>query len=163
MKYLLTFLLFISLQADAQDCKLIRETDAYTKELRISTGFMQLEGATLSIDANKQEIDFLFSIAGDDKCYTDASVAAIFFEGTKLKVTQRNAGSMNCEGFFHFIFKNGANGPQLLKKMSTQKVAKIIFTGNNKTETTITLSPEQQQILMDLSACMLKDAPTLVK
>jgi hypothetical protein len=163
MKRILFALLLSPLGMLAQDCKLISETDPYTKEVKLSTGFMDLEGARLTIDATKQEVDFLFAIVGADKCYTDASTAAIFFEGTKTKLTQRNGGSMNCEGLFHFIFRNGTTPPSVFQKLSTQKVTKIVFTGNNKAETTVTLDPEQQQILMELAACMMKEAPKLIQ
>ena len=54
MKYLLPCLLILGLQARSQECKLIHETDPYTKQLKISTGFLELEGASLTIDVNKQ-------------------------------------------------------------------------------------------------------------
>ena len=154
--------------ATAQDstainCKLITETDPYTKEKVISSGFIEMVGGSLTIDANKQEITMLFTISGVDKCFTDAATAAIFFVGTKVKQTQRHNGSMNCEGIFNFTFRNTTLAPQLLRRFATQKVEKIIFTGNNKKETTITLEPEQQQILLNLSACMMKESPTLLQ
>ncbi len=163
MKRISFVILLFPLFLNAQDCKLKRQTDVYTKEQTISTGFIPLEGASLSIDASKTEIDMLFSVTGTDKCFTDASTAAIFFEGTKFKQTQRNGGSMNCEGLFHFIFRNGTTAPVLLRKLSTQKIEKIVFTGNNKKETIVTLTPEQRQMVMDLAACMVKEAPALIK
>ena len=162
MKYLLIAFLLSPVFVTAQDCKLIHDKDVYTKELKLSTGFIQLDGASLTIDATKPEVDMLFSIEGLDKCYTDASTAAIFFEGTKMKFTQRNGGTMNCEGLFHFIFRNGNTYPMLLNKFSTLKVEKIVFTGNDKKETTVTLTPPQQQMVMSLTACMLKEAPSLL-
>ena len=163
MKYLFVFLLSIPLLSLSQECKLIRQTDPYTKLKTVSTGFISLQGASLSIDASKPEIDFIFTLKGLNKCFSDASTAAIFFAGSKVKLTQRNSGSMNCEGIFHFIFRNGAIAPVLLRKLSTTKVDKILFTGNDKTETLITLTPEQQQILLDASACIAKEAPGLLQ
>ena len=163
MKYILFTFLILSLKTAAQDCQLFRETDPYTKETKLSSGFVRLQGASLSMDANKLEIDFLFSLEGRDKCFTDASTAAVFFEGSKVKFTQRNSGSMNCEGFFHFIFRNNNSIPSLLQKMSTQKLSKIVFTGNDKRETMVSLSAEQQKIVMDLATCMVKEAPTIIK
>ena len=115
------------------------------------------------MDANKQEIDLLFTVSGVDRCFTDASTAMIFFVGSKQKQSQRNSGSMNCEGLFHFNFRNSTSQPILLRKFSTQKIEKIVFTGNNKKEYTIVLTPDQQQIVMDLTACILKEAPALLK
>ncbi len=162
MKYLLFAFLMLPVLIQAQDCKLIRDKDVYTKELKLSSGFIQLDGASLTIDATKPEIDMLFSIEGNDKCYTDASTANIFFEGTKMKFTQRNGGTMNCEGLFHFIFRNGNTYPVVLQKFATLKIEKIVFIGNDKKETTVTLTPPQQQMVMALTACVLKEAPSLL-
>ena len=163
MHYILFIVLGFTTVTHAQDCKLIKETDPYTKEIKLTTGYITLEGAKLTIDANKQEIDCFFSISGADKCFTDASTAAIFFEGTKIKMTQRNNGSMNCEGSIHFLFKNNPTPAVFLQRISTQKITRIVFTGNNKTETEIRLTGEQQQIVMDLAACMYKEAPKLLQ
>lgn len=162
MKYLLLLLVLIPAISGAQDCKLIRDKDTYTHELKLSTGFIQLDGASLTIDATKPEVDMFFSIEGPDKCFTDASTANIFFEGTKMKFSQRNGGTMNCEGLFHFIFRNGNTYPMLLNKFATLKVEKIVFVGNDKKETTVTLTPPQQQQVMAFTACMLKEAPSLL-
>lgn len=168
MKPILCFLLLFPLLSRAQDsmavqCKLSRETDPFTKETRISTGFLALDGGSVTIDAGSTEIDFLFSIEGADRCYDNNSTAVIFFEGTKLKLTARNGGSMNCEGLFHFIFKNTTTPNNLLNKLMTQKINHIVFTGNNKKEATINLSPMDQQALMTLAACLVNEAKTLIK
>lgn len=164
MKYLTLLFAFLPVFAfSQQECQLIRETDPYTKQKTISTGFIDLQGASLTIDASKPEIDLLFTLKGLDKCFTDASTAAIFFEGTKTRQTQRNNGSMNCEGLFHFIFRNGTTAPLLLRKMATQKIQKIVFTGNDKLETVVTLDADQQLAVMTLTACIIKEAPTLLQ
>lgn len=162
-KPILLLVLAMPLAVLAQDCKLIKQTDVYTKEKTISTGFITLDRASLSIDASKAEIDFFFTLLGADKCFTDDSMASIFFVGSKIRQSQRNTGSMNCDGIFHFIFLNRNSQPALLKKLSTQKIEKIVFTGNNKTETIITFTPEQQQVVMDLAACVVKEAPSLLQ
>ncbi len=105
----------------------------------------------------------LFSVKGADKCFSDMSSAALFFAGTKMKQTQRNNGTMNCEGLFHFIFRNTVTPPVLLRKLSTQKIDKIVFTGNDKVETIVTLTPEQQQVVMDLAACIARETPGLLQ
>jgi hypothetical protein len=163
MKILLVTVFLFPLWLSAQDCKLKRTTDPYTREIKLSTGFIALQGASLSIDADSKEIDFFFSIDGRDKCFTNASTATVFYEGTKMKANFRNSGTMNCEGFFHIIFKNGAATPALLQRLITQKIANIIFTGNNKTQTTVGLNAEQRQTIMSLGDCLIKEAKTLIK
>lgn len=147
----------------AVNCKLSRETDPFTKEIKISTGFLQLDGGSVTMDATKTEIDFLFSIEGADRCYDDNSTALIFFEGSKLKLTARNGGSMNCEGLFHFIFKNSLSQTSVLSKLTTQKVNRIVFTGNNKKETTIPLTAVDQQAFITLANCITREAKTLIQ
>jgi len=160
--------LFAPFFAKAQDtaavvCKLIRETDPFTKETRLSTGFIFLDGGAVTIDADSKEIDVLFSIEGADKCYDNNSVAAIFFEGIKTKLNSRNGGTMNCEGLFHFVFKNSASTPSLLQKIITQKINHIVFTGNNKKESTITISAKDQEALVTLATCLVNEAKKMIK
>ena len=172
MKYIFLLCLALPVLASAQtapkdsavkDCKLIRETDPYTKEKKISSGFIPLEGGQINFDVSKAEVDILFSVRGADKCFSDASTASIFYVGSKLKQTQRNNGSMNCEGLFHFVFRNTATPALLLRKLATTKVEKIVFTGNDKKETVVTLTEEQQQLVMDLAACINREAALLLQ
>ena len=155
--------MIVPLASFAQECKLIKATDPFTKEKTISSGFISMEGASLTIDANKLEIDMLFTISGADKCFSDGAMVSIFFAGTKSKLTQRNNGPMNCEGIIHFILRNSTTPQSLLKRFATQKIEKFVFTGNNKKESIITLTPEQQQLLVSLSACIMNEAPTLLQ
>jgi hypothetical protein len=168
MKYFTLIIFLLPLFLEAQDsthapCKLIKETDPYTKETKLSSGFISLQaGASLTLDADGKEIDFFFTIP--DECFTDASTVFIFFEGSKVKTTYRNSGSMNCEGNFHFIFRNGPVTPTVLQKLGTQKVASFVFTGDDKKKpTTISLLPDQQKIFMEIAACMATEAKTLIK
>lgn len=163
MKYTLIVFFMIPLWLPAQDCKVKKTTDPYTKEVKQSTGFIQLQGASLSIEADSKEIDFFFSMDGKEKCFSDASTAVVFYEGTKMKANFRNGGPVNCEGFFHIIFRNIAATPALLQRLITQKITSIQFTGNNKTKTTITLSPDEQHTVMNRADCLIKEAKTLVK
>jgi len=166
LSFLLLFALPVFVQAQDStklNCKLTTEVDPFTKEKKISTGFIRLDGADVTIDATKTDIDFLFSIQGADRCYDNNSSAFIFFEGTKVKLTAKNAGSMNCEGLFHFTFKNSVNPVSLLIKLSTQKVSHILFTGNNKKEADIILTPNDQQSFMNQAACLLAEAKTLLQ
>jgi hypothetical protein len=162
MKNLSLIVFLFPLWLSAQDCKLKRTTDPYTKEVKLSTGFIALQGASLSIDADSKEIDFFFSVDGRDKCFTNASTAAVFYEGTKMKANFRNNGTMNCEGFFHIIFKNGTATPALLQRLITQKISNIIFTGNDKTQTTVGLNAEQREAIMNLGNCLIKEAKSLL-
>lgn len=161
---ILTFFLPVfSFGQDSLHCKLNRETDPFTKEVKISTGFIELSGASVTIDATKTAIDFLFSIEGADRCYDNNSTAFIFFEGTKAKLTAKNGGSMNCEGLFHFIFKNTTSSTSLLTKLTTMKINNIVFTGNNKKEAKTELTPADQQAFVTLANCLVAEAKTLLK
>ena len=168
MKYISLIVLLLPLFMSAQDpvatgCKLIKETDPYTKETKLSSGFISLQmGASLNIDADSKEVDFFFTIP--DECYTDASTVFIFFEGTKVKATYRNTGSMNCEGYFHFNFRNLAGTPGGLQKLATQRVTSFVFNGNDKKKpTTISLLPDQQKTFMEVTACMIAESKALIK
>jgi hypothetical protein len=163
MKHLLTIILFLPLLSFSQDCKLRQEKDPYTKEAKLSSGFISLQGGSVTIDADNKEIDYFFTLTGADKCFTEASSVIIYFEGTKSKATFRNAGGMNCDGYFHFKFRNVASTHSTMKRLATLNVEQLIFTGNNKKETIITLLPEQQKMLKDFSACMVTESKTLIK
>jgi hypothetical protein len=158
------FLLFVlPLMAVGQDCKLNRDTDSFTKEVRLSTGFLELDNASLTIDADSREIDLFFTLSGADKCFDNNSTASVYFEGTKSKLNIRNGGTMNCEGFFHFIYKNAASDNSVLKRLLAQKMTHIVFTGNNKKETTLTFTPEDQELILKFANCLVKEAKTLLK
>jgi len=167
MKFVLTLLFALPLFAAGQDtlanCKLTKVTDPFTKETKISTEFLALDGALVSIDATSTEIDFLFSIEGADHCFDNNSTAAIYFEGTKTKLNSRNAGSMNCEGLFHINFKNTLVPNNLLTKMMATGINHILFTGNNKNDFTLNLTPIDQRALMVLTSCLVNEAKTLIK
>lgn len=161
MKSAVLLFCFLPLFGLAQDCKLIKEKDPYTREMKTSTGFITLQGASVTVDADSKEIDFFFSIPG--KCFNDASTVFIYLEGAKNKTTYRNAGSMNCDGYFHFKFKNSQATNTVLDKLSKQGVAHFIFTGTDKKEIAIDLLPAQQKIFMDAVSCLVTDAKTLIK
>lgn len=161
MRSICLLLFLFPLFAAAQDCTLIRENDPYTREAKLSTGFISLQGGSLTIDADSKEIDFFFVVK--DKCFNDGSTVFIFFEGSRTKTTYRNAGSMNCDGDFHFKYKNTPTPNYILKKLATLKVAHFIFMGDDKKELTVSLLPEQQQKLMQATACLVNEAKTLGK
>jgi hypothetical protein len=159
----LLVLLLLPTSLFAQECKLKKTIDPYTKETRLSTGFIKLDGAVLSVEADSKEIDFVFTMNAKEKCFSDAASAIVIYEGIKMKATYKNGGPVNCDGVFHIIFKNGVATPTLLQRLVTQKITSIAFTGNDKSQTTITLLPEDQQKLMVLGDCLIKEAKTLLK
>ena len=163
MKYSWLLVLIFPLCIQAQDCKLSRETDPFTTETKLSTGFMFFSGASLTIDADSKEVDLLFSLEGANKCFDNNSTAVVFFEGTKVKMNLRNAGTMNCEGLFHFIYKNSVNTTTQLQKLTTQKISQIVFTDANKKEITVTITGKDQELLISLGTCLVTEAKTLIR
>ncbi|HSU26864.1 MAG TPA: hypothetical protein VLJ68_00660, partial [Chitinophagaceae bacterium] len=74
-----------------------------------------------------------------------------------------NGGTMNCEGFFHIIFRNTPTPQSAMQKLTTTKVVSLLFTGNNKRETKIELNPEQQLLFMQVAGCLLTEAKAIIK
>lgn len=165
MKYLFIICLLVPVFSFAQeDCKLKKTIDQFNQEPRLSTGLVPFSSTSLAIDADAKEIDFLFSVKNqsEEKCFDDASTISFVFEG-KQKANFRNTGTMNCNGIFHVTFKNLATTPSALQRLASKKITAISLTGNNKSVTTITLGPQQQQELMDMIACLVKEGKTLIK
>lgn len=162
MKYQFCLLLLLPFFAFAQDCKLKHRKDPYTKEIKVSTGFIQLGGTQVSIEASKSDVDFMFSFGGG-KCFDDACTAALFYEGSKLKTNFKNNGTMNCDGLFHFTFRNTNPSPSALQNLATKKITSIRFKDNTKKEIVVTLNPEQQQLFMNQTACILEEAKKLLQ
>jgi hypothetical protein len=166
MKLIATIFLFTPLFITAQEteCKVKKSTDPYTKEARVSSGTIKLDGASLTIHADSKEIDFFFTMDGKEKCFNDQSTAVVLYEGkNKQKANFRNGGSMNCDGFFHFIFRNTVSTPSLLQKLITQKIVSIVITDTNKGQIVLNLSPEQQDAIISKGDCLMKEAKKLVK
>jgi hypothetical protein len=162
MKYCFSLLLMLPFFSRAQDCHLKTSKDPYTKEIKISTGFISLTGSQLSVEATKSEIDFMFSLEGG-KCFDDASTASVFYEGTRLKTNFKNSGTMNCDGLFHFTFRNTNPSPSALQNLAIKKISSIRFKDNTKKETGVTLTSEQQQMLMNLTNCIITEAKKLLQ
>lgn len=168
MKNLLAVLFFIPVFALAQDsCQLTKSTDAFTHQTKISTGFVSFvsNGAQLSIsvDATKTEIDFFLWFSKEQKCFDDQSTIQINFESERIKQNYRNTGSMNCEGAFHFTFKNVATTPYNLQRLVDKKISGFKLTGPNKTVTELSFTPEQRDQLKRMIACVIRDSKTLLK
>ncbi|HEV8504788.1 MAG TPA: hypothetical protein VGQ53_05295, partial [Chitinophagaceae bacterium] len=131
----------------------------YTREIKVSTGLVTLNNAQYSIQATKSEIDFMFSLEG--KCFDDVSTASVFFDGTRVKSNFKNSGTMNCEGLFHFTFRNTNPLPSALSNLGTKKITAIRFKDNTNKETGIILTADQQQMLTTLVNCMINEAKKL--
>jgi hypothetical protein len=167
MKTLLLLLLISPLISSAQDsCQLKRETDQFTHETRITTGFIPFNVSgiplSISVDATKAEIDFFLWIRNDSKCFDENSTIQLIFEGDKLKSNFKNTGSMNCEGAFHFTFRNSKSTATQLKRMTEKRINSIKLTGNDKSVTEISFSEEQKQMLLKMATCVATQAKTLL-
>jgi hypothetical protein len=164
MKQLLVLALLLPFFSFAQDCQIKKTKDQFTQYPKLSTGFVPFSSVSLSIDADSKEIDFLFSLTNktEGNCFDDVSTISFVYEG-KQKANFRNTGTMNCEGLFHVTFKNLATTPSPLQKLSTKKLTAITLVGNDKATTVVTLGPAQQQELMDMIACIVKEGKTLIK
>ena len=159
MKRLFPLLLLLPLAGRTQDCNLKHSKDPYTREVTLSTGLISLNAAQYSIEVTKQQIDFLFSIPG--KCFDDASTASVFFEGTRLKSNFRNSGTMNCDGLFHFTFRNTNPVQSSLQNLATKKISSIRFKDNTNKETGLSLTPDQEQQLQNLINCVITSSGTV--
>jgi hypothetical protein len=167
MKKLIISFLFLPLFSMAQECKLKSSTDPFTHETKLSTGFMNFDKGSLkllvSVDATPSVIDFFFWVKNDGRCFEDESYAEIIFEGDKSKMRVKNSGSMNCDGAFHFSYKNTPATTYQLNKLATKKVTSIKLVGNNKTETNIFPTEEQQNLLMQAATCAANEGKKLIK
>ena len=163
MKYLIAALFLLPLATLAQDsCKLRRAQDPYTRQIKLSTGFIDFGAAKISIEATKTEIDFLFSV-GSGICFDDESTAAAFYVGTKLKTNLRNSGATNCDGLFHLNFKNQANTPTYLQNFSSKLISNIKMKDNTEKEHIIEPTGEQQKILQALTTCIINESKKLLQ
>ena len=164
MKRFFSILFCLPLLSFSQDCQLKKTKDQFSQEPRLSTGFVPFSTATLSIDADGKEIDFLFAVTNksEERCFDDASTISFVLEG-KQKSVFRNTGTMNCDGLFHVTFKNMLTTPGNLQRLVTKKITAISLTGNNKSVTTITLGSAQQQELMNLITCIVNESKALIK
>lgn len=165
MKRIFFLLFLLPLFSEAQNCQLKKFKDQFSQEPKISTGFIRFSAASISIDADAKEIDFLFSLVnnGNSKCFDDNSTITFVYEGGRLKGNFKNTGTMNCEGLAHITFRNLPTTPSPLQRLLTKKVETISIKGNGDSVTTITLSPEQQQMFMDTMNCLVQEAKTLIK
>lgn len=167
MKQLFLLLLILPFFSKAQECHLKKETDRFSQLPKYTTGLINFKGGEspfqLTIDATATDIDFLFSITSTGNlCFDDASTAVISFDSARVKLTIHNSGTMNCNGFFHFNFRNTQPVPGNLQRLSTFKIASIKFT-NDKKVTEVTLDGNEKAQLQQLIKCIIEQAPTLIK
>ncbi|MFM2337889.1 MAG: hypothetical protein RL115_1082 [Bacteroidota bacterium] len=165
MRFLFFWMFLSSISAlSAQECKLISETDPFTKQTRLSSGFIMVEGGSITVDGDSKEIIVLFSIENGDKCFDDNTTMELFFEGIKSKVTARTQSTMNCEGLVQMVFKNNPNASvTMLQRLSTKKVTHINFLREKKKAVTLTLSPKEQEQLMHFTNCVVAESKKLIK
>jgi len=165
MKFLLPLLFALPLSAFGQDCAIKKTKDQFSQEPKLTTGFIPLSNARLTIDADAKEIHLLFVLGnnGEMKCFEDASTLSIAFDGINTKANLRNGGSMNCDGYFDVVFKNTPSTNTYLNRLTTHTVKSLTFTGNNKTVTVITLSDDQKALLKQLATCMATESKTLIQ
>lgn len=168
MKNLLSLLFFIPVLASAQDsCQLTKTTDAFTHQTKISTGFVPFVAngvqLSVSIDATRSEIDFFLWFSKEQKCFDDQSTIQVNFEGERIKQYYRNTGSMNCEGVFHFTFKNAAITPYNLQRLVDKKISSFHITGTGKTITDFSFTTGQKDQLKKMIACVVRDSKILIK
>lgn len=150
----------------AQDCAIKKEIDQFSQEPKVTTGFVSfktLKRFELSLDGTKKEIDFFFNLTGaQSQCFNDQSTVELTFEGGKTKSNLKNTGSMNCEGLFHFTFKNQAVTPSALNRLATKKIINMKFKGNGNSEVNISLNEQQQEQLMQMINCIINESKTLL-
>lgn len=152
----------------AQDtCRLKTTTDAFTHQTKISTGFVAFSPngspLSISIDASSSDIDFFLWFTGGQKCFDESSTIQINFEGDRYKQNFKNTGSMNCQGAFHFSFKNTATTPSQLQRLIDKKINSFHLTGPNKTITDVSFSAEEKQKLSRMVSCVVRDSKALKK
>ena len=167
MKKLVVLLFLLPTFLFAQECQLKKTVDPFTHETKLSTGFQTFNGkgqmVSISADANAKEIDFFVWVKGEGKCFDTESTANVIFDGERTRANFRNSGSMNCDGAFHFIFKNTPTTQSWLNRMINKKVATIKLTGAGGKEYMIALSEEQKTLLQNMAACIATEAKTLLK
>ncbi|ULQ53735.1 hypothetical protein [Flavihumibacter fluvii] len=160
--YFFGFALFLAGQVYSQDCTLKKTTDDFSGMPKVSSGFIDIQGIDLSIDATGKEIDYFFVIRNPaTNCIGAESEAVFVFEGGKARMTMRNTGGDNCNGYFHTVMKGGQYTPANVQKLATKKVVSITFSDRNDKKTTISLTTQQQEQLMKLSDCIAKEAKAL--
>lgn len=167
MKQLLYLFFFVPFYALAQDCTLKTSVDDFTNEKKMTTGFTSFgEGKNkfqLSVDATNKEIDFFFSISGGAEgwCFDNNSTVIIQYAGTRSKTTHRNTGSMNCQGLFHFTYRNVASTPGALNRLATQPIEALTFKHGDK-QYEFFIDESQREKLSRVITCIVNESKSLL-
>jgi len=166
MKQIFIAFLLSPFFASAQECSLNNEKDRFNQDPRLTTGFKPFGAGNdkfmVSVSADKTEIDFFFALDNSSLCFNDISRALVIYEGGKMKSTYKNGGTTNCKGYFHFVFKNQENIPSTLKNLMSKKALSIQFTASdNTTKKIITLRPEDQELLLKMTNCLVNELANL--
>ncbi len=169
MKMLLVLMLSFPIITFSQECKIKKQSDPYTKETKLSTGFKTFSGGLtrtlVSVDATKSDIEIIFSVnaGAEGKCFDNSSSATLLYEGGKLKGNFKNNSTMNCEGLFSITFRNVATTPTTLKNLASRKVLSIKLTGNAKQVTDLALSEAEQELFKQMVTCLVEESKTLLQ
>lgn len=165
MKYLIWLTFLLPVMGSAQDCELRDEKDRLNQDPRLTTGFKAMGAGNdrflVSISADKREIDYFFALENSGSCFDNLSRAMVFFEGGKQRSTYTNGGTMNCKGYFHFIFPNKENLPATFYNLAGKKIASIQFTGTDTNKKIITLRPEDSELIFQMTNCILQELESL--
>lgn len=165
--FIAAFFLFPFFALAQDTCGLKKTTDPFSHQTKVSSGFVPFTAngvqLSISVDATPTEIDFFLWFTKDQKCFDETSSIQVSFEGDRYRLNLRNTGSMNCQGAFHFSFKNSANTPPQLQRLLDKRVASMRLTGPNKTITEISFSEEQKAQLFRMASCVVRDSKTLLK
>lgn len=164
MKILLLLLFFLPSLIYSQDCVLKNEKDRFNQDARLTTGFVSLGAGNdkflLSISADKKEVDYFIVLDKSATCFDDYSRAMVTF-ANKQRGNFKNGGTTNCRGYFHFIFPNQENMNANLTNLSQKKIATIQFTDTGNNKKIITLRPEDQDIIVKLTNCVIAELEAL--
>jgi hypothetical protein len=162
MRYLIAFVLCLPLFSSAQDCTIKKEVDPFSRQQRLTTGFIKLGSISASIVADAKELKLLFSL-GEEQCFTDTSTAHVFFEGKKTRTIYKNGTSMNCDGIFTFTYRNTASTPSALQKLTTDKIASITFTTSSGKAILVDLSDVEKEFFRKAAGCLVTESKTLIR
>ena len=165
MKRISTLLLILAamiFDARSQDCALIKNEDPYTRSTTYSTGYHKWNGGSIVLDASKPEIDWMIEVGAGTICVDDEASIQVFFEGSKLRLMFRNAGTMNCEGLLHVFFKNSPTTNSQLNKLATLPIQRILITTAKEKEFSIEPTAEQRTAWMRSAACLTDRAKQLL-
>jgi hypothetical protein len=168
MKNFFLCFFLLPLLSSAQDtCHLKRETDPFTHQTKVSTGFATFKTNVgevyVSVEATPTDIDLIIWLHSDPKCFDDQSTVQVNYDGDRLKANFRNVGSMNCDGTLRINFRNVVTTPSNLDRLTSRKIKSLRLTGNNAVVTEIILTEEQKQQFMRMASCVVRESKTLIK